>query len=179
MTNTPTQRSPLERAHAAAEQLAAEGQPVTSRAVRSRAGVMTTIAAQAAKAWNDAQALTRTPEIPPAVTTRLEAIWAAAYHAAHGQFDADRDGWAARIERAEAEAHQLAQDSEQAQAELTETQASQRQTSQLLADTTSQLDQARTEAATARADTAEKALTEVLATIGKPTHAHKPRTTTK
>lgn len=75
VTMEQSQTNPIQRAAAAAEQLAAEGQPVTARTVRERASVMTSIAAQAAKAWNEAQlANTQAPDIPPAVATRLEAI---------------------------------------------------------------------------------------------------------
>ena len=169
-------KSPAERATAAAEQLAAEGKPVTARTVRTRAAVMTTVASQAAKSWNERQALNlKVPEMPDSVATRLEAIWGEAYHAARQEFDVERENWTTRLEAAEAETSQIAEEADRAQEaiaqlhldikDVTETVA---QLRKLTDEQAAALQESRLEATSAasRADAAESALKDVLAALG-------------
>ena len=185
MTQPPAQKTPLERATTAAEQLAAEGQPVTARTVRARASVMTTIAAQAAKAWNDNEAAhSGTPEMPTTVTTRLEAIWAEAYREARQHFDAEREGWANRLSRLEAENGNLNAELDQAEQQIAQLQTTNDEANDVARDLKQRLEttkdnaaalRADSAAAIARAEAAEKALTDVLAAVGKPTPRNKTR----
>lgn len=93
----------------AAEALDAEGIKVTARAVRERSGVRMAEAVAAAKAWNErAAAQGNAPEIPNTVQNRFEAMWAEAYAAAAESFEEARTGWAAKIDRSEAEQASLA-----------------------------------------------------------------------
>lgn len=97
-----------QRAAQAAEALAAEGNPVTNRAVRERAGVSMTVAAEAARAWNEREAEQQSvPEIPDEVRARLDGIWRTAYVAARQDFDEARAGWLGKIEAAEKDAAEL------------------------------------------------------------------------
>jgi len=175
MPITNTEPTPAERAATAAEALAAEGLPVTARAVRSRAGVMTTIASEAAKQWHQQQAQAiSTPAMPATVTRRLEAIWAEAFHAARELFDAEADSWSRRIETAEAEQDHLLAELERAQNLIDRIQDQHEET---IKDVTKAADrieelmiklgaaEQHAAAAEARADTAEAALKEVLTTL--------------
>lgn len=112
------QKSPEQRAADAAEALAAEGAPVTARAVRERSGVRMTQAAEAARAWNEREAQAEAvPEPPAPVEARFAAIWREAVLAARGEFAEARVGWQSKLEQAEAEREALAKELEQAEAE--------------------------------------------------------------
>lgn len=92
------------RALAAAEAIAAEGKPVTMRAVKARAAVATDVAAAAAREWNDEQAaLVAVPDAPSAWVSRLDALWPLAYGEARATFSDERAGLLTRVERAETE----------------------------------------------------------------------------
>lgn len=107
MTETPT---PEARAEAAARDLADRGQAVTARAVREAAGVRMTVAADAARAWREAQAEdteVQVPEVPADVRGRLDAIWADAYRAAITAVRPERDRLAVEVEELRAEVDAL------------------------------------------------------------------------
>jgi chromosome segregation ATPase len=91
---------------------------VTVRAVKQAAGVMSDVAAAAAREWNEAQAaLVAVPDAPAAWTARLEALWPEAYRAARETFAAERAGLAAKVASAEAERDGTAADLDRAEAE--------------------------------------------------------------
>ncbi|MEW1808450.1 DNA-binding protein [Pseudarthrobacter sp. NPDC080039] len=112
------QQTPVLRAAGAAEALAAEGIAVTARAVRERSGVRMTVAADAARAWNEREALAEAvPEPPAAVQVRFAALWREAVVLARGEFAEARAGWHAKLEQAEAERKALAEEIEQVEIE--------------------------------------------------------------
>ena len=101
------QQTPEQRAMEAAEVLAAEGAPVTARAVRERSGVRMTVAADAARAWNEREAQAQAvPEPPAAVEARFAALWREAVAVARSEFAEARTGWQAKVEQVEAERDQ-------------------------------------------------------------------------
>lgn len=103
--------TPQQKADAAAEALAAEGQLVTARTVQQRARVGMAAAAAAARTWNDREAASRdAPEMPDEVLTRMEGLWRSAVGAARQEFFAEREGWATRIQNAESERDDLAEE---------------------------------------------------------------------
>ncbi|MCB9441165.1 MAG: DNA-binding protein [Mycolicibacterium sp.] len=105
LSTTATPATAEERAARAAESLAAEGAPVTNRAVRQRAGVAMTVAAEAARAWNEREAEQQNvPAVPGDVQARFEAIWRRAYIGARDEFNEARTGWITKVSAAEAEA---------------------------------------------------------------------------
>lgn len=110
--NTPESASAAKRRAAeAAEALAAEGLPVTNRAVRARAGVSMAVAAEAAGTWNEREAArTHIPEAPESVTARFGGIWREAYSAAHDLFAAERETLTGRLRVAEEESRSLTGD---------------------------------------------------------------------
>lgn len=134
-TTTEAQRRAVE----AAEALAAEGQAVTNRAVRDRAGVGMAVAAEAAKAWNEAAAATAAaPETPDAVRARVDGIWREAYRLAHDEFAAERAVLSKKLAAAEEDRDALTSDLTDAEARLDALQV--------------ELDAARSEAAQATAE---------------------------
>ena len=105
-----TTTTPEDRAEAAARDLADRGLPVTARAVREAAGVRMAVAAHTARAWKEAaseQPDVVVPEVPDDVSSRLAAIWADAYRAAHAAVRPERDKLAASVEELEAEVEGL------------------------------------------------------------------------
>ena len=185
---TTTASDPAIRAQAAAEALAAEGQPVTARAVRERAGVMTTVATKAARNWRDQHdQATSIPDVPPALTARLEAIWADAYTTARAQFDTEREGWAARLERANTEITELTAEAERGDEQYAELNDKLQEVQGHLTDALDALEAERaisqeikTQAAvvSAHADAIEKSYADLLAALKttppKPTKPTKP-----
>lgn len=112
------QQTPEQRAMEAAEVLAAEGAPVTARAVRERSGVRMTVAADAARAWNEREAQAEAvPEPPAAVEARFAALWREAVAVARSEFAEARTGWQAKVEQVEAERGALAEEVEHVEAE--------------------------------------------------------------
>ncbi|WP_426303137.1 hypothetical protein [Arthrobacter sp. R-11] len=103
--------APERRAAEAAEALAAEGVPVTNRAVRAKAGVSMAVAAEAATTWNQrAAAQVHIPEAPEFVTARFGGIWREAYSAARDLFAAERETLTGRLRVAEEENRSLTAD---------------------------------------------------------------------
>lgn len=115
------QQTPDQRAAEAAEGLAAEGVAVTARAVRERSGVRMTVAAEAARVWNERETeALAVPEPSPAVAARFAALWREAVTAARAEFAEARTGWQDRIGQVEAERDALAADVEQVETERDE-----------------------------------------------------------
>jgi len=113
-----SEQTPEQRAAEAAEQLGAEGTPVTARAVRERSGVRMTVAAEAARVWNEREAQAETvPDAPPAVQARFVALWREAVTVAREEFAEARAGWRTRIEQVEGERQALAEEVAQIEAE--------------------------------------------------------------
>ena len=97
-----------ERARTAADELSAEGEIVTARAVRSRAQVSMAVAAQIAREWKTAAETERIiPEIPSRVQVRVEGLWKEAVDAAREEFEAERQGWQVRLEEVGQECDEL------------------------------------------------------------------------
>jgi|SRR5665647_491466 hypothetical protein len=98
LEQTMADKTPDERAAAAAEALAAEGAAVTARAVQQRARVDMNVASPAAREWNARQAQAReVPPLPDSVEVRIQGMWREAVEAARAEHQVERDGWAARI----------------------------------------------------------------------------------
>ena len=88
-----------ERARIAADELTAAGKTVTARAVREKAEVSMTVAAQVAREWKtSAEAERSIPEIPKRVQVRVEGLWKEAIDTVRGEFEAERQGWQRRLE---------------------------------------------------------------------------------
>lgn len=105
------EQTPEDRAAAAAETLAAEGVPVTARAVRERSGVRMSLAAEAARAWNEQQSTEQAiPEAPAPVQARFTALWREAVTLARAEFNEARAGWQEKISKAEQERNDMADD---------------------------------------------------------------------
>lgn len=86
------------------EELEAEGADVTARAVRERAGVRMSVAAEAAKAWNERQAAAaEIPDVPATVQNRLDGIWREAVQFARAELSAEREGLRQQVEAAHEE----------------------------------------------------------------------------
>ena len=112
------QQTPEQRAAEAAEALAAGGAAVTARAVRERSGVRMTVAAEAARSWNEREAQAEAVPDPPAtVEARFLALWREAVAAARGEFVEARTGWQTKLEQANAERDAAAEEVERAEAE--------------------------------------------------------------
>ena len=112
------QQSPEQRATEAAEALAAEGASVTARAVRERSGVRMTVAAEAARSWNEQEAQEESvPKIPEVVQVRLEAAWREAVKTARGEFAEARAGWQGRVDEVASDRDALAKEVEAVEAE--------------------------------------------------------------
>ena len=112
------QQTPEQRAADAAEALASGGAAVTARAVREKSGVRMTVAAEAARAWNESEAQAEAvPDPPVAVEARFVALWREAVTVARGEFVAARTGWQAKVEQAQAERDAAVEDVERAESE--------------------------------------------------------------
>lgn len=112
------QQTPEQRAGEAAEALAAGRTAVTARAVRERSGVRMSVAAEAARLWNEREAQTEAvPEPPAVVEARFVALWREAVAVARGEFAEARTGWEATVEQAHAERDAAVEDVERAEAE--------------------------------------------------------------
>lgn len=110
MTDTAESATPEARAEAAARDLADRGLRVTARAVREAAGVRMAVAAEAARAWTQAQAdeaEVQVPETPADVRSRLDAIWTDAYRAALTAVTPERDRLSAEVEQLRVEVDAL------------------------------------------------------------------------
>ena len=100
-----------ERARIAADELTAAGDTVTARAVREKAGVSMTVAAQVAREWKtSAEAERATPEIPTRVQVRVEGLWKEAVDTVRDEFEAERKGWQKRLEETASERDELISD---------------------------------------------------------------------
>jgi len=104
------------KALAAAEHLAAHGQPVTARAVREHARVRMGVATQVARAWIAQQNPAPIP-MPDQVAARMQGIWQAALAAARAEFADERAANLALVAQANTEAADLAADVETAETE--------------------------------------------------------------
>lgn len=112
-----------ERARVAADELSAEGEMVTARAVRSRAEVSMAVAAQIAREWKTAAETERTiPEIPGRVQVRVEGLWKEAIETVREEFEAERQGWQTRLEELSQERDDLIKEVTSLEAKTTELQ---------------------------------------------------------
>ncbi|MDO5067432.1 MAG: DNA-binding protein [Propionibacteriaceae bacterium] len=102
MTTTPEQR-----AQQAAEEIAAAGKRVTARAIRTAAGVSMTVAAAAARTWNEQEEAQDAPPVPETVQLRLTGVWREAVAAARAEHEAARQGWETQLAAAQAEGREL------------------------------------------------------------------------
>ncbi|WP_190243064.1 DNA-binding protein [Arthrobacter globiformis] len=111
MSTPESASAPERRAAVAAEALAAEGLPVTSRAVRARAGVSMAVATEAATTWNEREAAqAHIPEAPESVTARFSGIWREAYSAARDLFASERETLTGRLRVVEEDNRSLTAD---------------------------------------------------------------------
>lgn len=144
MSTPESASTPERRAVEAAESLAAEGLPVTSRAVRARAGVSMAVATGAATTWNErAAAQAHIPGAPESVAARFDGIWRDAYSTAHDLFAAEREALTGRLRAAEEENRSLTEDLTASDARVAELQA--------------ELEQVRADAAQAALDAQQEA----------------------
>ena len=112
-----------ERARTAADELSAEGEIVTARAVRSRAEVSMAVAAQIAREWKTAAETERTiPEIPSRVQVRVEGLWKEAIDTVREEFEVERQGWQTRLEELSQERDELIKEFTSFEAKATELQ---------------------------------------------------------
>lgn len=96
------------RARVAADELSAEGEMVTARAVRTKAEVSMAVAAQIAREWKTAAETERTiPEIPSRVQVRVEGLWKEAIETVREEFETERQGWQTRLEELNQERDEL------------------------------------------------------------------------
>lgn len=103
--------TPEQKAEAAAEAIAADGDQVTARTVQRRARVAMAIAAATARSWNQREAAARdVPEMPDGVLMRVEGLWRAAVEVAREEHATEREGWASRVQTAEEERSDLAEE---------------------------------------------------------------------
>lgn len=110
-----------QKAAEAAEALGSEGAAVTARAVRARSGVRMTVAAEAARTWNEAEANAAVvPDPPAAVETRFAALWREAVTAARAEHAEAKAGWQAKLDQSDAERRTLAEEVEQLEGERDE-----------------------------------------------------------
>ena len=99
-----TQDDPRAAALAAAEALAAKGQPVTARSVREAAAVQMAVAAEVAREWKAREsAAAAVPPVPEVVQARLAGVWAEAVRAARAEHERAVEGWRAQLDQVEAE----------------------------------------------------------------------------
>lgn len=121
--------TPVDRARAAAKALLADGDPVTSRAIRDRARVRMAVAAQVAREVASAAAGQTEPiDVPNQVSDQVAALWRLAVDAAKQEHDtelqdalsqrdaacAERDELIALVSELEAQLDQARQDAEAA-----------------------------------------------------------------
>lgn len=112
-----------ERARIAADELSAEGEVVTARAVRSKAEVSMAVAVQIAREWKTAAETERAiPEIPGRVQVRVEGLWKEAVDVAREEFEAERQGWQVRLEEVGQERDELVKDATKLEARTIELQ---------------------------------------------------------
>lgn len=112
-------KTPEERAAAAAEALAAEGAAVTARAVQQRARVNMNVATPVARDWNAREAQAReVPPPPDPVVNRFLALWREAVESSRAEHQVERDLWAARVKVVEDERDGAFEDVTTAQQEL-------------------------------------------------------------
>ena len=112
-----------ERARIAADELTAAGETVTARAVREKAGVSMTVAAQIAREWKtSAEAERAIPEIPKRVQVRVEGLWKEAIDTVRDEFEAERQGWQQRLEETVEERDGLIKDVATSETEVAELQ---------------------------------------------------------
>ena len=112
-----------ERARVAADELSAEGEMVTARAVRSRAEVSMAVAAQIAREWKTAAETERAiPEMPGRVQVRVEGLWKEAIETVRDEFETERQGWQARLEELSQERDDLIKEVTSLEAKTTELQ---------------------------------------------------------
>lgn len=112
-----------ERARAAADELSAEGEIVTARAVRSRAQVSMAVAAQIAREWKTAAETERAiPEIPGRVQIRVEGLWKEAIDTVREEFEVERQGWQTRLDELSQERDDLIKEVTNLDARTTELQ---------------------------------------------------------
>lgn len=143
-------KTPEARALEAAEAIAAEGSPVTARAVQQRAKVNMNVASPVARDWNEQQAQAReVPPMPDAVTLRVEALWRAAFEAARDEHQVETDGWAARLKAAQDERDGALEDLSIAQQEVEAANQRTEDASARIAELEAEPNQARGEAAAA------------------------------
>lgn len=91
----------MEKAKAAIEELQAEGIAITARAVRERAGVAMSVAAEAAREANaEAEKADQVPEISDKLQRRFAAIWGEAVREAREEHAAEREGWRSQLAEA-------------------------------------------------------------------------------
>lgn len=162
-----THEDPRAAALAAAEVLAAKGEPVTARSVRSAAGVQMAVAAEVAREWKAREtAAAAVPPVPEVVQARLVGVWAEAVRAARAEHEQAVEGWRAQVEQVEAERVEaisaaddqavVAQhDAEQAAEAITALQAQLDEQSSIHDSLRHELDTASTERAAAREEAAE------------------------
>ena len=150
-----------ERARAAADELSAEGEMVTARAVRARAEVSMAVAAQIAREWKTAAETERAiPEIPSRVQVRVEGLWKEAIDIVREEFETERQGWQTRLEELSHERDDLIKEVTKLEAKTSELQGTIATARKENSATRRGLEAALT-AATSRADRAE-AQVEVL-----------------
>ena len=113
-----------ERARIAADELTAAGETVTARAVREKAGVSMTVAAQVAREWKtSAEAERSIPEIPKRVQVRVEGLWKEAIDTVRDEFEVERKGWQSRLEETTEERDGLIKDGATFEIKIEELQA--------------------------------------------------------
>ena len=144
-----------ERARVAADELTAAGEAVTARAVREKAGVSMTVAAQVAREWKtSAEAERATPEIPTRVQVRVEGLWKEAIDTVRDEFEAERQGWQKRLEETAGERDELISDIAELETKTEELQTLLEETRAEAVTNTKALEES-VRSATSRADRAE------------------------
>lgn len=152
-TDTADPTAPERRAAEAAETLAAEGRPVTNRAVRDRAGVAMAVAAEAARQWNERVAgQAQVPDAPDAVLARFAGLWREAYIVARDQLAAERDALTVRLQASEDEIRSLTEDLSESDARVAELEAALGQSRAEIEHVTRDAEQAAGAAAAEHAD---------------------------
>lgn len=90
--------TPEQRALAAAEAIAAGGDPVTARGVQQLARVGMKVATPVARAWNEQHSgMPAATPVPDQVRVRFEAMWREAVHAAGAAHASEVEEWTARL----------------------------------------------------------------------------------
>lgn len=100
--------TPVDRARAAAKALIADGNPVTTRAIRDRARVRTSVAAQVAReVASDASSDAEPIDMPDRVSDQVAALWRLAVDAAKQEHDAELQAALSQRDAAYAERDEL------------------------------------------------------------------------